>query len=221
MIGRSYDRVMTAETAKVAAAWELPAVAGPAVARRARNNDNQEPEKSAWDIGREQGYAAGMKQAEAESQKRIAALEQSLTQAKSLLKVLTQPLEQLDQDVEEQLVALSMAIAKHIVRREVKLDPSQIIAVVRETVGLLPVSQRDVRVHLHPLDAQLLRERLAEPHAESAWKLVEDPMMARGGCRVTTDTAQIDARLETRLAAAFAQLMGDERVAANREGGGE
>lgn len=218
MSARLLDRVLTAEHGGVAA-WELPAVAGPAANRRGRNGGNEsvEPERGAWDIGYEKGHAAGVAAAEKECQQRIAELDRQLAQAKTLLATLSTPLEQLDSDVEEQLVALAFAVAKHMVRRELKMDPTQIIAVVRETVGLLPVSQRDVRVHLHPQDAVLLRERLAEPQTERAWVIVEDPMMTRGGCRVTTDTAQIDARIETRLAAAFNQLLGDERATAGRE----
>lgn len=218
MTARLFDRVLTGEHSNIAAAWELPAVAGPAVSRRARGTEADQVERSAWDIGHEKGHAAGLQQAEAECQRRIAELDQCVAQARSLLNTLAQPLVQLDREIEEQLVTLAFSVAKHIVRRELKLDPAQVIAVVRETVGLLPVSQRDVRVHLHPADAALLRERLAEPHAESAWAVVEDPMMSRGGCRVTTDTAHIDARLETRLATAFGQLLGDERTTAAREG---
>lgn len=219
MSARVFDRVLTGEHAGFAASWELPAVAGPAANRRARNGGNGpvEPERSAWDIGYEKGHAAGADAAEKECEQRIAELDRQLAQAKTLLATLSTPLEQLDSDVEEQLVALAFAVAKHMVRRELKMDPTQIIAVVRETVGLLPVSQRDVRVHLHPQDAATLRERLAEPQTARAWVIVEDPMMTRGGCRVTTDTAQIDARIETRLAAAFNQLLGDERAAAVRE----
>ncbi|MES1196097.1 MAG: FliH/SctL family protein, partial [Steroidobacter sp.] len=132
---------------------------------------------------------------------------------------LAKPLQQLDKDVETQLVSLAFTIAKHVVRRELRIDPSQVIAIVRDTVNLLPLAQRNVRVHLHPEDARLLRERLAEPHSERAWTIVEDPVMARGGCRVSTDTSQIDARLETRLAAIFSHLMGEERDDSLRDEG--
>jgi flagellar assembly protein FliH len=115
--------------------------------------------------------------------------------------------------VQEQLTELAIAIARQLLRRELKIDPSQVIAVVRETVALLPAAARDVRVLLHPEDAALLRERLVAPQIESAWTLLEDPMMSRGGCRVTAEAAQIDARVETRLAAVMSALLGDERTA--------
>lgn len=219
MTHKSLNRVLVAEQASLASTWELPAVAGPTANRRSRPSpaDLEYIERAAWEEAYEKGHAAGVQAGEAEFKQRFADLEQRATQLKEVLNALARPLEQLDADVEAQLVSLAMAIAKHIVRREIKADPAQVIALVRETVNLLPVAQRDVRVHLHPQDAALLRERLAEPQAERAWTLVEDPIMARGGCRVSTDTAHIDARLESRLAAAFTHLMGDER-AAEREG---
>ena len=68
-------------------------------------------------------------------------------------------------------------------------------------------------MQLHPDDAALRRERRATPQAESAWTILEDPVMSRGGCRVTADAAQIDARVETRLAAVMSTLLGEERAA--------
>jgi flagellar assembly protein FliH len=88
---------------------------------------------------------------------------------------------------------------------------------VRETVALLPAAAREVRVQLHPEDAALLRERLATPQAESAWTIHEDPVMSRGGCRVTAEAAQIDARLETRLAAVMTAILGEARAAARSD----
>jgi flagellar assembly protein FliH len=59
----------------------------------------------------------------------------------------------------------------------------------------------------------VVRERLASPAgAERAWTIVEDPVMTRGGCRVTTETALIDARLETRINAVISSMLGDQRA---------
>jgi flagellar assembly protein FliH len=75
----------------------------------------------------------------------------------------------------------------------------------------LPVAAREVRVHLHPEDAAVVRENLAPTENERAWVIVEDPVMARGGCQITTTTSRIDGRLETRLGAILSELLGTER----------
>ena len=124
---------------------------------------------------------------------------------------LAKPFEELDAEVERELLTLAMTLARQIVRRELKTDPTQIIGIVREAIAALPVAARDVRVHLHPEDAAVVRQNLAPTESERAWQLVEDPVMARGGCQITTATSRVDARLETRLGAILSELMGTER----------
>ncbi len=132
---------------------------------------------------------------------------------------LAKPFEVLDAEVERELLALAMALARQIVRRELKTDPTQIIGIIRDAIAALPVAARDVRVHLHPEDAAIVRQNLAPTESERAWAIIEDPVMARGGCQITTATSRIDARLETRLTAIVSELMGTERHAALPRGG--
>jgi flagellar assembly protein FliH len=132
---------------------------------------------------------------------------------------LAKPFEQLDAEVERELLTLAMALARQIVRRELKADPTQIIGIIREAIAALPVAARDVRVHLHPEDAAVVRQNLAPTESERAWQIVEDPVMARGGCQVTSATSRVDSRLETRLGAILSELMGNERLSPNPRGG--
>lgn len=200
--------------------WALPAVEGPSIHRRSRLTvgELEELERSAWQEAFIQGKEAGLAAARVEIETRRRELEALTERVGSVLDLLAQPLKQVDAEMERQLVTLAFTVARQLVRRELKIDPTQVIAVVRDTVALLPIGARDVRVHLHPEDAVLLRERLATPTSDRAWTLVEDPVQSRGGCRVTTANSQIDARLETRLGAALSALLGDERNADAREG---
>ena len=202
--------------ANAAAAWSLPIVDGPTAVTRQQNptvGQLEEIERAAYEEAYAKGRADGLAAARAEEQPKLDALTKKLARVDSILAVLSKPLEEMNAEVERELVALASALAKHLVRRELKTDPGQIVAVIRETVALLPVATRDVRVHLHPEDAALVRERLAAPQAERAWTIIEDPVLTRGGCRVTTDTAQIDARVESRLGAVMNAMLGDERTA--------
>jgi flagellar assembly protein FliH len=131
----------------------------------------------------------------------------------SVLQFLGRPLEQLDAQVEKELVQLALAVGKQLARRELRVDPTQIIAIVRETLGQLPAAARDVRVHLHPEDAAIVRERLAAAAGERAWTLAEDPTLSRGGCVVRAESSQIDARFESRINSVIANALGDERSA--------
>jgi flagellar assembly protein FliH len=132
---------------------------------------------------------------------------------------LAKPFEVLNAEVERELLTLAMALARQIVRRELKTDPTQIIGIIRDAIAALPVAAREVRVHLHPEDAAVVRHNLAPTESERAWTMIEDPVMARGGCQITTTTSRIDARLETRLAAILSELMGTERQTPQARGG--
>ncbi|HEX7013764.1 MAG TPA: flagellar assembly protein FliH [Steroidobacteraceae bacterium] len=199
--------------------WDLPSVTGNVVqARRAGKtvSELEELERRAYEEAFQKGREAGLAAARAESQQLLEGLKKQVARLAGICDSLARPLAQLDSEVEEQLVQLAITIARQLVRRELRVDPSQVIAIIRETVALLPAAARDVRVHLHPEDAAVVREKLAAPSSDRAWTIVEDPVMSRGGCRVTTDTAQVDARLETRMNAVIATLLGDERASATR-----
>jgi len=200
--------------------WAPPAVQGKTWDAQRPHGALGKPQRAAVDValadGRSAGYAAGL----AEFEVRNAELDARIARLDGILSLLSRPLTDLDAQIEKQLVTLALTVARHLVRRELRIDPTQVIAIIRETVALLPVATRDVRVHLHPEDAALVRERLAAPQAERAWTVVEDPVLGRGGCRVTTDHALIDARLETRLGAAISNVLGSERTEV-REGARE
>ena len=104
-----------------------------------------------------------------------------------------------------------MAITRQLVRRELKIDAMQIVGVVQEALAVLPVGSREVKVCLHPDDVQVMRDAFACSEAERSWELTADPTLARGDCRILTDTSRIDATLEKRLAAIASQLLGGER----------
>jgi len=199
--------------------YELPSISGmPVQARRAGKTvqELEDVEKRAYDEAYAKGRAEGLALAEKEMRQQLQQLQARIERLDSIVGTLARPLQELDAVVEDQLVQLALTVARHLVRRELRIDPSQVIAIVRETVALLPATTRDVRVHLHPEDATVVREKLAAPTGERVWTIVEDPVMSRGGCRVTTDTAQIDARLETRIGTVVSALLGEERVTAVR-----
>ncbi len=161
--------------------------------------------KQAYDegfaLGREDGLRAGQAQVRERAQ-----------QFARLMATLSRPLDVLDQQVERELVALAIAVARQLVRRELRTDPGQVVASVREALASLPVAARNVRVHLHPEDAKLVRDALSFDDAERTWTIVEDVTLSRGGCKVLSETSQVDAGVEARLATVIARLLGGERA---------
>jgi flagellar assembly protein FliH len=208
------SKAMSKDAAVKAAIWSPPdmsaAAARPQMATVGALADLQaEAYREAFEQGLAEGRDAGRAEVHAQVE-RLAGMFYDLAR----------PFEVLDDEVERELLALAMALARQIVRRELKTDPTQIIGIIREAIAALPVAAREVRVQLHPEDASVVREYLAPTEMERAWTIVEDPVMARGGCQVTTATSRIDARLETRLGALLSELLGTERQNAGQRGVG-
>ena len=154
-----------------------------------------------FEFGRREGLEAGAVELTA----RAARLEQ-------IIDALEAPVEALDAEVEEQLLALAKALTRQLIRRELRSEPAQVIGVIREALAALPASARGVRVYLHPEDAAVVQATLAGDDAGRAWRIEQDPVMERGGCRVTTRTSDVDGSLDGRLNRLIAGLLGCERA---------
>jgi flagellar assembly protein FliH len=195
--------------------WDLPSVEGAPLPRVGAKGVNvmhlSIVEREAWEHGYKDGHVEGVRKGEAELKARIAEVDVKLAALDAIMGMLAKPLDELDQQVETELTRLALAVGKHLARRELKIDPTQIIGIIRHTVSLLPLSARRIKIHLHPDDAAIVREKLARATGEQEWQLAEDPLMARGGCRVTTENSSVDARFEANVAAALVGLLGDDR----------
>jgi len=198
-----------------ARAWTAPLIndGAPTAGRAGRRSEAQrEEERRLFAEAETAGRAAGLAAAQKEIAVRTAALEERSRACAAMLEALSRPLAQVDDLVHEQIARLAVRIARAVVRRELRTDPAQIIGIVRATVALLPASTQGLRVVINPEDAALLRERLPAAGPEAAWILIEDPTLARGDCRVHTDFARLDARVETRLNETLTALVGEERA---------
>jgi len=192
------------EEATAPVPWTVPSIedsdkGGPLTAGRL-----EALQKEAYDEAYQKGHAEGIAAGEKTVQKRVERLDE-------LLKAQARPFDSLDEMVEKQLVELAMAVVRQLFRREIRIDPSHVIGVVREAIQLLPVASRNVQLRVHPDDATLLRESLSPADDEPAWAIVEDPLIKRGGCKVTSDNSQVDATAEARLQAVISSIAGDER----------
>lgn len=193
-----------ADTA-VAEVWTRPLI-DPAdtPAKRARNL--AEIEKNAYREAYDKGYAAGLAAGEA-------TIAEQSGRFTTLLECLAKPLKAIDEEVETALRDLSFRIARHVVRRELQIDKSQVVGVIREALQALPLNARNVRVFLHPADVELVEGALAAPKSERTWTTVEDPLLTRGGCRVDSDASRIDAEVDERLTRILDHLVENERSA--------
>lgn len=160
--------------------------------------------QQAYDEGRALGYADGLAAGESEIAEKVALLA-------GLVDTLAEPLNALDDEVVGSTAELAILIAKHLVRRELKIDPGEIVAVVRDTMQHLPVAARNPRIRMHPDDIEIVESALAIGEESRSWRMQPDPLVTRGGCIVETEASRIDASVESRLAAIVSKMFGGER----------
>jgi flagellar assembly protein FliH len=188
--------------------WELPEVDDPAAGHYSRlltAGQIETIQKQAYDEGfnqgRQEGYAAGQ-----------TLVQQHATRLKTILDLLSAPLAELDEQVIQQMLDLVTTIARQVIRRELRADPGQVIGVVRECIKSLPIAARKVFIYLHPEDADLVRNAFSiDENMEQGWKIIEDPVLTRGGCRIEAEHSKIDASVEQQLNRVIANLLGGER----------
>jgi flagellar assembly protein FliH len=188
--------------------WELPEVDDPNASHYSRlltAGQIEKIQKQAYDEGfnqgREEGYKTG-----------ATLVQQHATRLKTLVDLLSAPLAELDEAVIQQMLDLVTIIARQVIRRELRADPGQVIAVVRECIKALPIAARKVFIHLHPEDAELVRNAFSiDDSMEQTWKVIEDPVLTRGGCRIEAEQSTIDASVEQQLNRVIANLLGGER----------
>ena len=199
------DVIAAAAAADICERWEIPQVSAGSrpLPTAGRIEDLQrQAHQEAFEQGRREGIEKGRQQIQAQ----VARLE-------SIVRCLARPLEQLDERVMEEVAALAPAIARRLVRRELKADPAQIMAVVQQAAAVLPGASRRVRLFVNPEDAAIVKEHMtALPDHSGAWQLIEDPALMRGGCRIETEHSRIDASVERRLAAIAAEILGGDRA---------
>ena len=150
-------------------------------------NIQRQAHQEGYAIGHQAGYEEGIQQARVEAE-----------QIHALMQNLQVELNQVDQQVAQSLLDLSLEIAKKMVQSTLHANPDVILNVVSEAIGNLPHFNQNAHLILHPDDAELVRKQMGEQLAHAGWKIFSDAKIKRGGCRVETASSQIDGTLETR-----------------------
>ena len=190
--------------------WELPLVNGEA--ESSSNATAKELETIQQQAAYEEGFARGQKEGH---EQKAEELQQKLATLHSIIELLSEPLKEIDDEIIDQLSHLSMAVARQVIRRELHAEEGEIVGIVREAMSALPASSRKIILKIHPDDSELIRSAFSlsevDETDEQRWKVVEDPMISRGGCKISSENSTIDATVEARLNRVITTLMGGER----------
>jgi flagellar biosynthesis/type III secretory pathway protein FliH len=100
---------------------------------------------------------------------------------------------------EHEVVRLALEISKKVVKREITIDAELILAMVKVALNRL-AEQTAATIRLNPKDYHVMMDRQSSHPvlgaANEAIKLIEDPLISRGGALIETESGTIDARIE-------------------------
>lgn len=145
--------------------------------------------------GLAQGLQEGRKQAYEDS--RPVFLEQK-RQIQSLISHFESDLNHSREAIAADILKLSLEIAQAMIKTSLQVKPELILDLIRHVLHTLPILELPAFLILHPSDAQLVSKHIGEELSESGWKILEDPSMQAGGCKIDTASNEMDASLESR-----------------------
>jgi flagellar assembly protein FliH len=99
---------------------------------------------------------------------------------------------------ENDVVKLSLAIARRIVHRELTMDPSTILGLVKAALGSMNMRELH-RIRIHPSQAESLRRQLEAMGLPQRCEVVADAALERGGAILEGAHGNLDASVETQF----------------------
>jgi len=151
--------------------------------------------------GLAEGHAEGMVVGRREARVHFAELAGPV---EAILESLQQVQHDYQAALRKEVVELVGKVARQVIRCELALQPVQLLALVDETLASLPPTSESIEVYLNPEE----RERICEldPERAARWRLIADPRLEPGECRVRAGSHEADAGCRQRLAACMEQV---------------
>jgi flagellar biosynthesis/type III secretory pathway protein FliH len=157
-----------------------------------------------------QAYARGFAEGEMAARETLdAELQGALMALSSAMESLEQNEQRWVSNAEANIAALAVVIAKHIVQREIAVDPSFVTVLVSQALMNYPMDQ-EVTIRLHPEDLVACRSALEAQWATTGrtMRWMADASVQRGGCLTEGRERIIDGRVDTALERAYRNLSG-------------
>jgi Flagellar biosynthesis/type III secretory pathway protein len=154
-----------------------------------------------FEHGRQEGLRQGLEEGRTRG---LAQFEQSSRALERVIEQFHEFQRELEAARREELLELVKKVAKQVIRCELTLHPTQLMALAEEALAAMPGGEEDVRILLNPEECARIKE--LAPERAAAWRLVPDERLALGECRVITAHAEADIGCQQRLEACMETL---------------
>jgi len=155
--------------------------------------------------GHEQGKATGLEQGLAESKTSI---DEQSAKLEALISALQQPLANVQQEVQKELVLLAKTLAHAIIKVEIQQNEQVLIKAIEEGIKALPIQESQYQITLHPADIEWVTQHYTPEHIGNMnWLLIPSEDIQQGGCKIQTKNNAVDVSIEKRCNEVFSQLL--------------
>ena len=149
--------------------------------------------------GLEQGLAQGFEQASLKAEEEYSQLQVQLSEKfNALFNVYENDLNNARENIATEILEFSLYLTQAMVNTALKIQPELLITIIEQSLNALPCLELPAKLHINPLDAPLVDETLGQQLTQSGWKIIQDPNIEPGGCKINTATNEIDASIATR-----------------------
>lgn len=125
-------------------------------------------------------------------------LESELSKLRSMIRDLAASGPKLRRNTEEELVRLSIAVARRILHRELTIDPDALIGLVKAAFDRL--DQREIQqLRTDTANLTMVRKLVEGLDLARAVKVIADPSLRAGSLLIETTRGELDASIETQL----------------------
>ncbi len=164
---------------------------------------NQLGFQQGYEHGQKTGYQEGFKQGLKEGERQ--GLQQTLADSqpmidtwKNLLSEFNDSINEFDSVISTKLLQIALAAAKQVIEQSTNIDNTALIENINQLLRQKPLFSEPPELHIHPAYRKIIEQHLGPQLNLNGWRIIEDPQLHLGGCRVIAEDGEIDMSVATR-----------------------
>lgn len=138
------------------------------------------------------GYQAGLEMAK-----------EDISMLKDAIEIFYGAKQQVYDSIAPDILAISIDIAKKIIKKEISENPDIILSNIKEILSGLSKEETKIILKVNPVQAEMLRQEVPQAvnaaGLEAKVVIMPDENIMEGGCILTTTNGVIDATIETQM----------------------
>ncbi|HEF8771260.1 flagellar assembly protein FliH [Providencia manganoxydans] len=171
------------------------------------DNLKEEAQRSGYqqghELGQKEGYQAGFEQGlragEEQGRQQALAQEQPIIETwQKLLSEFNYSIDSFDTVITTKLLQIALTAAKQVLGQSTICDGTALLEEISHLLQQKPIFSGQPELHVNPAHIELIEQHLGSLLSLNGWRLVADPKLHLGGCRVVAEDGETDMTVATR-----------------------